>query len=833
MLGVSGPSGSTVSPPALFIDAPASGTAGSLIDPAVVRRRAAGINEQLLADLASDRIDTLQFNLLADTVIVGRVDRTEVRSSDDYTLFGRLSKPDEGSFILVVRQDVLVGHIQAIGRGTYRVRFLGNHVHVIEQIDETWRPPCATAAAPARGAPQAVNRRADAPPGITLDDGSQIDILVVYTARARDAVGGVRAIESLIHLSVNFTNSAFLTSLIQPRVNLVKTMLINFDEGQSNFFLDELIDPNDGIMDEVHAWRDQYAADMVALVADGTCGVGFQLSSLDAPGEGFAFFQVGSSCLGSVPFAHELGHGLGCAHSRDSLGSPGAFEYSWGHNFTTDSGFHRGTIMGAGLIANYSNPDVLFDGQPTGVPAGDPRSADNARTINETAFIVANFRLSVPPDCNLNGIPDVDDIASMPGLDGNGNGILDTCEITVHVKADAPAGGDGATWATAYTDLQDALADAAVPGSLVTQIWVATGTYRPDRETGDRSATFQLRNVAMLGGFAGDETTLSQRAGLVDSTILSGDLNGDDGSNFQNNTENSYHVVSGDRTNAEAILDGFTITGGNANAKTLPNDTGGGMTNGRAALTIRNCNFIRNFAEQGGAVSFSSSQAKIINCVFQDNEAGFGGAIFDVQSTATFTNCLIHGNAAFFGGGVLSTLSDPTLTNCTITGNTADGLGGGLFIDNVTTTITNCIVWGNAASGVMNESAQINVSSGTPCVRMSNVQGCWSGCGISNLCADPLFVDFAGGDLHLLPGSPSVNTGDNAVVTVATDLDGRPRITMETVDMGVYEHPIPIPTVSQAGLMVMTLLLLATGVWVCKRRPPVNPSMPTGVQPPS
>jgi len=125
----------------------------------------------------------------------------------------------------------------------------------------------------------------------------------------------------------------------------------------------------------------------------------------------------------------------------------------------------------------------------------------------------------------------------------------------IYVDADA-AGGDGTSWGTAYKYLQDALYKPPTGGD---QIWVAEGTYKPDQgggqTPGSRTATFQLINgVAIYGGFAGIETTLEQRDWTSNVTILSGDLNGDD-VGFTNNGENSYHVVTGSGTDANAVLD--------------------------------------------------------------------------------------------------------------------------------------------------------------------------------------------------------------------------------------------------------------------------------------
>ena len=85
--------------------------------------------------------------------------------------------------------------------------------------------------------------------------------------------------------------------------------------------------------------------------------------------------------------------------------------------------------------------------------------------------------------------------------------------------------------------------------------------------TGDRFATFELKNgVAIKAGYAGfGEPDPNARDTEVYETFLSGDLLGNDGTDFANNYENSYHVVTGSGTNDTAVLDGFIITAGNAN----------------------------------------------------------------------------------------------------------------------------------------------------------------------------------------------------------------------------------------------------------------------------
>jgi hypothetical protein len=63
--------------------------------------------------------------------------------------------------------------------------------------------------------------------------------------------------------------------------------------------------------------------------------------------------------------------------------------------------------------------------------------------------------------------------------------------------------------------------------------------------------------------------------------------------------------------------------------------------------------------------------------------------------------------------------------------------------------------------------------------------------GVGNITNDPLFVNYAGGNLRLQSNSPCINSGNNAYVVGSTDLDGRPRIVGGTVDMGAYEFQAP------------------------------------------
>ncbi len=294
----------------------------------------------------------------------------------------------------------------------------------------------------------------------------------------------------------------------------------------------------------------------------------------------------------------------------------------------------------------------------------------------------------------------------------------------LYVKFDAVGANNGTSWANAYTSFQSAL-DAAVSGD---QIWVAKGTYKPSSayDLTNTSRYYHFRmvpGVEIYGGFAGIETLVSQRTdfgiGGANEAILSGDLNGDDvvtGSGatlaFSNNGENCYHVFyhpdGAGLTNA-AVLNGFTISGGNANEINSPHNVGGGMVNFSNHPSIYNSVFMHNVAFGGGGAikngmssGFGSSPI-LMDCTLKNNlTSGAGGGMSnDHISAPKFTNCSIVGNRAGTGGGVYTNYYCPDeYRNCYFIGNHASGSGGAMFNNQYSwSKYINCVFANNTASG--------------------------------------------------------------------------------------------------------------------------------------
>jgi hypothetical protein len=270
-----------------------------------------------------------------------------------------------------------------------------------------------------------------------------------------------------------------------------------------------------------------------------------------------------------------------------------------------------------------------------------------------------------------------------------------------YVDADASVGGDGASWAAAFKYLQDALAAADAND----EIRVAQGTYIPDQNSvnpggsGDRLATFQLiSGVAVYGGYAGAvEPDPNDRDVEAYETILSGDLAGNDGPDFANNGENSYHVTVGSDADPNTVLDGLTITAGNAN------DEGGGIYNGEGNLTLTNCRFTGSWASTGGGGIYNSQgKLALTNCMFSGNLAAWaGGGICNMEGELALTNCMFSGNSAWVqGGGIHNVWGELALNGCTFIGNSVDYEGGGICNDHNSLTLTNCTFIGNSSVGL-------------------------------------------------------------------------------------------------------------------------------------
>jgi endonuclease/exonuclease/phosphatase family metal-dependent hydrolase len=296
-----------------------------------------------------------------------------------------------------------------------------------------------------------------------------------------------------------------------------------------------------------------------------------------------------------------------------------------------------------------------------------------------------------------------------------------------------------------------------------------------------------------------------------------------------------YHVVK--CVNGEGpstVLEGFTITGGNANGPDSNEKCGGGMYNYKSSPTVTDCNFTGNTAQHaGGMFNDNGSSPKVTNCTFSSNSATtiFGGGMYNLNnSSPKVTNCTFSGNTADAGGGMHNRVnSDPNVTNCTFSNNSATGNGGGMDNYQSSPTVTNCILWGNTAP------TDPQIHGGNPTVTYSDVQGGWTDEG--NINADPCFVDADNPDpnlwnLRLKPDSNCIDAGNTAALPPDTtdldddddtaekipfDLDGNNRVWNGIVDMGAYEYLDPPPPISSADNFKYLTMICAD--WLAGTKP--------------
>ena len=408
-------------------------------------------------------------------------------------------------------------------------------------------------------------------------------------------------------------------------------------------------------------------------------------------------------------------------------------------------------------------------------------------------------------------------------------------------------------WGTAATNIQDAI-DVAVAGDLVL---VTNGIYQTggkvvtgelvqgtNRVALNKPLTVQsvngpeatiikgyqvpgvtnhshavrcvfLGNNSLLAGFTltGGATPSSQPGGGITGPGFGGGFNNVAsncvlvGNAAYSEGGGSYGCTLIDCVIRDNVVLGFTGSGGGASESVLNNCvisnnfapiSGGGVENseltncllvgnspgGASLSTLVNCSLLRNTSFFGGG----AEHATLINCVIADNQADFGGG----TSGCRLNNCLVTGNRALTGGGIRVSFA----TNSTIVGNIADNQGGGAYclgtLNGQSPVLNNCIVYFNTAPDSPNftSGGTLNYSCTTPLPTN----------GIGNISNDPALVNPGTGDMQLQADSPCINSGNNLYSTASTDLNGNPRITGGTVDIGAYEFQQPTSILSYAWL---------------------------------
>ncbi len=420
----------------LFSDVSASFQAESPDEPYVTFSRLATVNFAALEKGEQNRLSlNLSPALTIDAVHDGTA-RDAVKNG--YVWIGHGENDAQTKVLLSVVEDMLVGEIIRDGVEIARIRGDAAGMHRILLIDPSKMvmmpvddgailPPAAQS--PTLSVSSSAFAGGDGNRCLNgQEDGSTIDLLVAYTDDAAAAQGGSAAIEAFINLRIANMNIANDNSGIPyTRFNLAHVMQVNYAETGSNATdLARLRNASDGYLDAIPIARDNYQADMVGLYTSlgttGGCGLAYLMKPLSA---GFApdaygvshLEYTGSPTCSIYTLAHEFGHNMGFNHDRDNSGNDmGAFDYSFGYQDPAEA-FR--TIMsyncpgGCPRVNHWSNPNVLYGGAPTGIDHTLANSADNARSLINSAETIANFRTScIDVDVVINEVD-----ADQPGTD--------------------------------------------------------------------------------------------------------------------------------------------------------------------------------------------------------------------------------------------------------------------------------------------------------------------------------------------------------------------------------------------------------------------------------
>jgi hypothetical protein len=412
-----------------------------------------------------------------------------------------------------------------------------------------------------------------------------------------------------------------------------------------------------------------------------------------------------------------------------------------------------------------------------------------------------------------------------------------------YVKPVASGTADGSSWANASSDLQ-LMINQSNAGN---QVWVAKGTYKPNRQpnstaitTNHRDNTFLLKSgVKVYGSFAGNESTIEGRQFETNATILSGDFSGNDPNN--NNpvellnealtSDNAHHVVMGIKLSNATVFDGFVITGG---AATTPSSF-------VVASTTQDV-----WRGNGGGIYLDASGGQYNNIAIRNCAAQLNGGGIYIQNTGTYlprftgliiTGCIASGTSTTYGsairyGGVdtKAEFFNMLVTNCV--GQSALRLSNqntqitidnatlyGIYSDNPNTTTT-VIETTNSATlnlynSIIGQHAQAYaisiIANSTSYGRYNSIfggirtQGTWNANNSTTNTGNPGFTNAAAGDFSLTATSPVRGLGNPSYLesyfgtnlgypAITTDIIGKARLYQGLLDLGAYQYHPPCTT---------------------------------------
>lgn len=295
--------------------------------------------------------------------------------------------------VLIVRSgNKLTGTIRVKGR-EYELDSLPSGGHVLALVDSSKRPKEGVPKADGpQNLPMGGQRKAAANAvSATAIGTTAVNVVRVMVVWSGPAANKVDAPASVTDYAMALINRTATNSNTNVQFELAGHFVAWNYTNDPNYGTerDRFINTTDGYLDNYAAKRDEIKADIVVVVSDSGQNCGAAGLKTTAAG---AVAVVNALCMKSGTFSHEIGHLFGAQHEKEASNNP-YYDYGYGHyspSKTWRTVLSYGcpiTATGCPRIEYYSNPNISYNGVPTGTA-----TANNARVMRGRGAEVAAFR---------------------------------------------------------------------------------------------------------------------------------------------------------------------------------------------------------------------------------------------------------------------------------------------------------------------------------------------------------------------------------------------------------------------------------------------------------
>ena len=390
--------------------------------PADLKMAAIEINNEIIESIRSENIDRFLIPLLDGNIHEIHVQRILEQRNQNWSITGWVGGEMLNSFILSKSGDSIFASISQVTHHSF-YEIIYNHdrnSYVLLEVDPHKRDDFSCGADHLPEVPEMPQPKKDSHPGQSfqlnnMESPAMIDVMIVYTPAAKEwAENNVSGgIENVLNQAMARAQLTVDNSEVDITFRLVHSGMVDYDESSTSSLTDiyrltasPAYNPwgpeYAGYMDEVHYWREMAGADLVALLSTDSGGIAWTPTG-STMNDRLGFSQTAVQIAMSRVFTHELGHNMGSAHSRNqnanAAGSSGGrTEYATGWRWTGNNDVGYASVMtyldGDVGVDLFSNPDVLFEGVPTGsYDEENPFApADNSKSLNEIKHVIASYR---------------------------------------------------------------------------------------------------------------------------------------------------------------------------------------------------------------------------------------------------------------------------------------------------------------------------------------------------------------------------------------------------------------------------------------------------------